>query len=199
MRVLIMAGVLVCTVSSGLPAAVSQSAPPGCAQSERHSEFGFWVGEWNVYDREGRFAGRNDVSLRSGDCLIVEEWESAGGGDGTSMNFVDPESGHWRQIWVSANTHIAYSGGLNARGEMILRGEISYFGGETETTADFRGKWTPLETGRVVQHFQQYDPGSDSWQDWFAATYVPRGDDPNGTEPDADATGPVIETLTGFD
>lgn len=169
--------------------------PPGCEEYAQHAQFDFWVGDWNVYGRDGGFGGQNYITKRSDGCLIVEEWFSARGGDGTSMNYVDPNTGAWRQIWMSANVHIDYSGGLNEAGQMRLDGEITYFSDEGGRSAAFRGIWTPLGNGQVIQHFQQWNDEEDAWADWFIGTYVPMDDDPNGAEPGEDATGPVIETV----
>lgn len=185
-----------------LPAACAQEqevepslpGPPGCEDYEQYRQFDFWLGQWNVYTREGRFAGQNTVSNRSGGCLLLEEWVSARGGNGTSMNYVDPETGQWRQVWMGVNNHIDYTGGLNADGQMVLEGEITYFREDSARSAPFRGIWTPLDNGHVIQHFQQYDAEAVAWEDWFLATYVPVGDDPNGPDPGEHATGPVLET-----
>ncbi|TGY87644.1 hypothetical protein E5163_14520 [Marinicauda algicola] len=172
--------------------------PQGCGAYPAHDDFDFWVGDWNVYGRDGRFAGQNFISRRSGGCLLLEEWFSAGGGDGTSMNYVDPATGDWRQIWMSANLYIDYSGGLNAAGQMQLDGEITYFNDEGSSSAAFRGVWTPLENGHVIQHFKQYDAEAETWNDWFIGSYVPIAEDPNGAEPGPDATGPAIEEAPAF-
>lgn len=174
-------------------------SPPGCEDYAGYGDFDFWVGDWNVYAHSGRFGGQNFISKRSDGCLIVEEWFSAGGGNGTSMNYVDPNSGDWRQIWMSANTYIDYSGGLNAAGQMVLDGEITYFGEDDSRSAAFRGVWTALENGHVVQHFQEYDAETESWADWFVGTYVPIDEDPNGEDPGQDATGPAIDEPPAFE
>lgn len=187
---------------AGAPALAQEEAPqgpPGCEDYEQHRQFDFWVGDWNVYGRDGSFGGQNFISARSRGCLLVEEWFSAGGGNGTSMNYVDPNSGQWRQIWMSPNVYIDYSGGLNANGQMVLEGEITYFGEGGGEPAAFRGVWTPLENGHVIQHFQQWNGEQDDWADWFVGTYVPMDADPNGTDPGEDATGPVIEQPPEFE
>jgi hypothetical protein len=180
------------------PAGLAQQQPEGCADYETHGQFDFWVGEWNVYARNGDFAGRNTISKRSGGCLLLEEWRSAGGGDGTSMNYVDPATGDWRQVWMGVNNYIDYSGGLTEAGQMMLEGEITYFSNESSRTADFRGVWTPLENGHVIQHFQQYDAEEEVWNDWFVGRYVPADEDRNGENPDNDATAAPIETPPEF-
>ena len=184
-----------CAATDGL---AQQQRPQGCEALEGYGDFDFWVGEWNVYARGGDFAGQNTISKRSGGCLLLEEWRSAGGGNGTSMNYLDPTSGEWRQIWMGVNNYIDYSGGLTDAGQMRLEGEITYFNDEGSRSAEFRGVWTPLENGHVIQHFQQYDSEEDVWNDWFIGRYVPAGEDPNGEEPDAEATAAPIETPPEF-
>ncbi|MEN0653222.1 MULTISPECIES: hypothetical protein [Hyphobacterium] len=162
------------------PAATAQQGPPpGCDDIEGAHDFDFWVGDWNVYGQNGQLGGTNHIEKRSNGCLILEEWTNAGGGDGTSMNYLDPTSGQWRQIWMGSNSYIDYSGGLNEAGAMVLVGEITYFGATGSQTAPFRGTWTPNEDGSVTQHFQQYDEANDVWNDWFIGRYMRQEDDPN--------------------
>jgi predicted enzyme related to lactoylglutathione lyase len=176
-----------------LLAAQPPAAPPGgCDGYQSYAEFDFWVGEWNVYGRDGAFAGQNRISRESSGCLLLERWRSAAGREGSSINFVDPDSRHWRQIWMGPNNFIDLQGGLTETGQMRLDGRIVYFSEQGARDFEFRGVWTPVEEGRVVQHFQQLDPESGTWQDWALLTYVPRGDDPNGPEPAGEATGPRL-------
>lgn len=175
------------------------AAPPGCRYDAAFSAFDFWLGGWNVYARDGSFAGQNFIDKRSNGCLLLEQWMSAGGGDGSSINFLDPNSGQWRQVWIGSNNMIDYSGGVNEAGQMVLEGDITYFNPQGRLQADFRGIWTPLETGHVIQHFQQFDAENEVWTDWFIATYVPISQDPNGDTPSRDATGPQIETPPEFE
>lgn len=163
---------------SGLPAnAQDAPSPPSCETMEHNSDFDFWVGEWNVYAPDGQFAGRNSIRLSQGDCLIEEHWSGASGSTGFSMNFYDPLIGQWRQVWMSAGAYIDYAGGLNADGAMFLEGEIFYH--QNGTRFPFRGLWTPNEDGSVTQHFTQYDPETESWNDWFTGRYVRQETDPD--------------------
>ena len=154
------------------------SGPPGCDGIPGAKDFDFWVGEWDVYDRAGRMGGTNSITKRSGGCLILEEWTSATGGNGTSMNYLDPRTGDWVQTWMGVNNFITYRGGLDDKGRMVLTGEITYFGPNGSRTADFRGTWTPNEDGTVTQHFEEYDAGEELWKDWFIGTYKPSDSEP---------------------
>lgn len=165
---------------AGSGAVLAQQEPPGCHDVPGARDFDFWVGEWNVYSAaDGEFGGTNRISKRSNGCLILEEWTSVTGGDGTSMNYLDPTTGQWRQIWMGSNNYIDYSGGLNDDGDMVLEGEITYFGENGSRSFPFRGVWTPNEDGSVTQHFTQYDADNDVWNDWFVGRYVRQEDDSN--------------------
>ncbi|MEO1038548.1 MAG: hypothetical protein AAFX09_03305 [Pseudomonadota bacterium] len=158
---------------------IGQSTGP-CDAVEALQAFNFWVGEWNVYDGDGVYQGHNRISKTDGGCLIREEWTSANGNTGFSMNFRDHALDAWRQIWVSPGLQLDYSGGLNEAGEMVLEGEVVY--PAQGLTAPFRGVWTPLEDGRVRQHFTQANAETGAWEDWFIGYYVRVEDDPNAAE-----------------
>jgi hypothetical protein len=161
-------------------AALTLAAAPAAAQNQKpcadpvFDDFDFWVGDWDVYGADGKLAGANSIVKEEYGCLLVERWKNAGGITGQSYNFVDLVTGKWRQVWVSAGATIDYSGGLNDKGAMVLEGTIGYGVGKPGNGAKFRGTWTPNADGTVTQRFQQYDPSTDQWTDWFLGTYKRR-------------------------
>jgi hypothetical protein len=151
-----------------LVADMSTRAYP-CAHDERFRAFDFWVGDWDVHLANGTFAGTNTISVAEQGCVLLEEWQSASGGTGRSINYLDADSGEWVQIWNDASgSQINIRGGLTAEG-MLLNGQIHYVG--NGTTAVFRGLWTPLPDGRVRQFFEQSADGGESWSPWFEGFY----------------------------
>ncbi|MDO1558021.1 hypothetical protein Q0812_01090 [Brevundimonas sp. 2R-24] len=173
--------------------------PPGCAAVPHANEFDFWVGEWNVYGRNGQLGGSSRISKRSSGCAVLEEWTNAGGVEGLSLNFVDPDSGEWRQEWMGTNNYAGYRGALNARGQMVLHAEQMLFGRNgIVQRGPIRGAWTPLPNGHVIQHFQTRNADG-TWSDSALLTYVPKASDPNGRDPEAGARGPVIEQAPAID
>lgn len=146
---------------------------PACTtEASPHRDFDFWVGDWEVFDPESeKKLGDNRVTLRENGCLTVEEWTGAGGGTGMSMNFHDPLHGAWRQVWQSAPGFIDYTGGLDEQGRMLLEGMLH--SNARGTKVPFRGRWTPMEDGTVLQEFWQRDD-SGEWQNWFRGLYRPR-------------------------
>jgi len=182
--------VLVCGLSAHAlaqdetPPPPPQQPPAVCLDNEKFLAFDFWVGEGNVYATHPKtgervLAGHNSVTKHYANCLIVEKWQGQGGSEGMSMNFYDPIEDQWRQLWVSANLSINYTGGLNDAGQMVLDGDIHYYTPEGGTTFPFRGIWTLEDDGSVTQHFDQFDPESGEWQVWFEGYYVREDADTN--------------------
>lgn len=143
---------------------------PACTGSP-YRDFDFWIGTWEVRSPDGALAGTNRITSEESGCLLVERWTSASGGTGQSYNFVDRDTGDWRQVWVSTGATINYSGGLDADGAMILEGRIGYLPG-SDNNGRFRGKWTLREDGTVEQVFHQYSEDTDEWKSWFKGIYT---------------------------
>ena len=152
----------------------AQAPPPKsvCTSMDGFNDFDFWVGNWKVYsnDEKRTFQGNNKITKQHQNCLIMENWTSAQGGDGSSMNYFDPVEKQWRQIWVAGGYSIDYAGGLDESGAMVLQGKINYY--RQNTSYPFRGRWSLNQDGSVRQFFEQYDKEKDLWNVWFDGLYV---------------------------
>ena len=142
--------------------------------SATHRQFDFWIGQWNVQTPDGQPAGQNRIVREEGLCLIVERWQSVQGGTGQSYNFVEPDTGKWRQLWVSQGVIIDITGGLTETGSMRLEGSIHYHANGRKTA--FTGEWTPNENGTVTQTFTEFDETTDTWKPWFTGIYSRKED-----------------------
>ncbi len=145
--------------------------PPGnpCEDDEAFDAFDFWLGEWVVHGPGGQFAGTNVISKELRGCQLVENWSSATGMTGSSINYLDRITNEWVQIWNDE-----YGGQINIRGGMTedgmaLSGTIHYIG--NNTTFEFRALWTPLDDGRVRQFFEQKNADGE-WFTWFDGYYT---------------------------
>jgi hypothetical protein len=150
-------------------------APPGrpnpfpCESIAGSQGFDFWVGEWEVATADGAVVGNNFITKEPGGCVLVERWTSLGQSSGISLNFFDPTTSSWRQVWVgSGGSLIDIVGGLEEE-DMVLEGTITY--AASQITARFRGRWSPLADGRVRQYFEQFNTQADAWQPWFEGFY----------------------------
>jgi hypothetical protein len=85
-----------------------------CLHRPANRQFDFWVGQWDVTNAAGAPAGTNVVRSELDGCLIHENWTSASGGRGRSLNTYDSDTGMWHQTWVSSfdTGHLRMAGGL---------------------------------------------------------------------------------------
>ncbi len=173
------------------PDEAAATLPSACADW-RYRVFDFWVGDWDVFDHQGNYAGRNLVISEENGCLIVEHWMSVNGGTGRSFNYYDPGRDAWQQVWVSQSVTIELEGGYAEDGGIALDGRIAYRDG---ASFPFRGRWTPNRNGTVTQLFEQFDPEADAWTPWFIGIYRRVEDNPeaapaeDGTEAGGEGDG----------
>ena len=141
----------------------------GCDSLAGFDEFDFWVGEWEVFDSTGTTkVGQSSIEKMESGCMIMENWTSADKITGTGLNYFNPVTREWRQVWVSASRYsIDIVGGIRA-GAMVLEGSIYNFAG---AVWDFRGTWTPNADGSVRQFLAQYNHDSEQWDPWFYGIY----------------------------
>lgn len=155
--------------------ALAQAPSFPCEDDERFAEFDFWIGAWDVHVANGTFAGENIIKRAERGCVLIESWQSARGGTGMSINYVDKISNEWVQIWNDASgSQINIRGGLTDEG-MLLVGTIHYVA--NGQTLPFRGLWTPLEDGRVRQFFEQSTDEGTTWTPWFEGFYTRKSAD----------------------
>ncbi len=161
--------------AAGSACAQAQAPQFPCEDDARFAEFDFWIGEWEVHTGDEVFAGTNAIESPHRGCVLIENWTSATGGKGMSINYLDHASGEWVQIWNDGSgSQIDIRGGLTDAG-MLLTGTIHYVG--NDTTLPFRGLWTLLPDGRVRQFFEQSANGGETWVSWFEGLYTRRSVD----------------------
>ncbi len=129
----------------------------------------FWIGDWEVTDSTGAVVGTNVITRVAAGCGLYEYWRGAGGGTGTSINWHDPQTGEWRQVWVGLGLYLDLKGGI-VDGSMVLSGERETQQG---VVVD-RITWTPLGDGRVRQVWEQSSEDGTTWQVLFNGLYAKR-------------------------
>jgi len=87
-----------------------------CAYAAENRQFDFWLGEWSVVTSKGETAaGDSRIELILEDCVVQENWTSAGniGYSGKSYNIYNAAQKRWEQYWVdNAGGNIFFYGGL---------------------------------------------------------------------------------------
>lgn len=158
------------TLGVGDLAAQQPQGPPPCEGAE-FDAFDYWAGHWSVRNAEGQEVGRNRISHISGGCGLLEEWESSTGNTGKSLNFYEPSSGDWRQVWVGAGGSILDLRGGPIDGVMTLESEGPDPRGEMVRQ---RIRWIPREGG-VVEQLWEMARGDGEWSVAFQGFYHPIG------------------------
>jgi tetratricopeptide (TPR) repeat protein len=139
-----------------------------CKEREEASQFDFWLGDWQVTNPQGQVAGENHISKDLANCVVRESWTNVYGDRGTSVNFYDPASDHWHQVWTSDIGAITHYEGEFREGSM--RFEASGFGNKDGKTAFRRMTLTPDADGSVRQLIEDSNDG-DSWVTSFDGIY----------------------------
>jgi hypothetical protein len=83
--------------------AAAQKTP--CTTDPVYRQFDFWIGEWDVYAKNGKKAGDSKIDLILDSCIILENWKSASISQGIhyagkSFNTYNSTTGQWQQTWV---------------------------------------------------------------------------------------------------
>jgi len=140
-----------------------------CQYDEEYGQLDFWLGEWNVYNRQDQKVGLNVIEKELEGCLIREKWTSRNGYQGSSINYYDPSSGKWIQHWVDeAGGVIRYAG--------ELKDSIMYFEGESISAENERElsrmTLTPVSHDIVEQLIEHSRDDGETWYVWFYGIYM---------------------------
>lgn len=140
-----------------------------CLYDKTYSVMDFWLGEWDVYVN-GRIAGYNKITKVSDGCALLEDWTSAQGTTGMSINFYDPAVSKWKQTWVGGfvGEYVEIS---HAEGEILFG--YSAINAEGEEVLN-RLLFKLQDDGSVRQLFTASTDGGETWQPSFDGKYVKR-------------------------
>lgn len=137
--------------------------------SPEFRQFDFWLGEWNVESpATPGSVSRNQITAINDGCAIREVYTTPVGYAGTSLNFYDAVRKAWHQTWID-----------NQGGALYLEGALQGTAMVLSTTTDpqsvNRITWTPLDDGRVRQHWEATADGGKTWTTVFDGYYSSRG------------------------
>jgi hypothetical protein len=124
--------------------------------------FDFWLGEWDVFDPDGKRVGRSSITAPYDTGALAEHWRGDGGVEGHSLNSWDPERSCWHQTWIDSTGGILLLDGTMRDGAMVLTG----------VTADAQQRitWTPEGDG-VRQLWETSKDDGATWTVAFDGRY----------------------------
>ena len=151
---------------SPTPAAVATTPPPACLAPE-FRQFDFWIGRWKVTNPNGVQVGTSEITRQSEGCAIREQWLSARGTGGMSVNYYDQADRKWHQDWVGGDGTILHLAGGRVDGAMVISGETKSVKGPYLN----RISYTPSADGKVKQEWSVSTDGGKTWQTTFLGIY----------------------------
>src|SRR5687768_1001125 len=98
-----------------------------CNADSIYRQFDFWIGEWEVFAKNGNKAGESRIELILDSCIILENWKSANPFrglfySGKSFNSYNRNIRQWQQTWVdNAGGKTEYSEGRFEEDRMIFK------------------------------------------------------------------------------
>ena len=144
----------------------ANSSQPVCGTDKPpYRDFDFLVGSWKFFTMDGKEIGAQVYTKKEKGCLIQEDWSTIWGDTGTGINFVDPATNKWRQVWMSPSYHIDYSGGLNENGQFVLEGTI--YPNDGKPASKIKGIYSKKKDGSVVKEFVVFDSKQKVWSQLF--------------------------------
>lgn len=142
------------------------SATPACVAPE-FRQLDFWLGKWKVIGPKGNQVGTSEITRVAEGCAIREQWTSARGTTGASLNYYDADDGQWHQDWVGGDGTILHLRGGLKEGAMVLSGETKSSKGKLINRITF----TPLPDGKVRQEWATSGDDGHTWQISFLGSY----------------------------
>ena len=144
------------------------SSQPKPCTSAPYRHFDFWIGSWQVTNKEGKHVGNSEIKSIMNGCAISEHWTSVSGYQGVSYNFYDKSKKQWHQTWIGVDGNPLYLDGNFVQGKMTLEGETKGKGGKVIKQ---KITWTKLANDRVSQHWQISNDNGKTWTDSFLGFY----------------------------
>lgn len=135
--------------------------------SAAHRAFDFWLGNWQVYKPDGSIAGKNRVQQAHNGCVITEQYSTASGFSGQSINIYDKQRKLWHQSWADSSGSLLLLEGKALDDGMALSGSSLQADG-SELRHQIR--WTALPDGTVRQLWQTKSQTTE-WQTVFDGHY----------------------------
>jgi hypothetical protein len=149
--------------------AQAQIEPQRCAGPE-YRQFDFWVGDWEVRDKNDQIEGTNQITTDHNGCVLTEHWSSSGQ-TGISLNMYDFRTKKWTQSWYDSYGNMLIISGAFQNGSITLQGYRLTPEGQSVIE---RCIWSPLPDGRVHQYWDSSLDGGKTWKEHFEGFYSRR-------------------------
>lgn len=137
-----------------------------CSRPE-FRQFDFWIGEWEVFGKNGQKGGDSKISVILDSCVILEEWTSANAQQGLiysgkSFNSYNAATKQWQQTWTdnTGNT-TEFLRGEGSNGKIIYYADKVT--GPDGKQFMRRLTFTKLDNNKVRQFGELSNDGGKTW------------------------------------
>jgi hypothetical protein len=159
---------IICSAVISQPLEANTATITKVCSSAEQRQFDFWIGDWQVTDKDGKVLGGNHIFPILDGCALSENRTSARGNKGVSYNFYDKAKKQWHQTWIDASGGALYLNGGFSESKMVLQGQTPNKEGGYLLQ---KISWIALDDGRVKQHWQTSKDEGKTWQDAFVGYY----------------------------
>ena len=156
--------------ATGAGAGGPQRAPTPCVDAAERRRFDFWIGEWEVTTQGGTRVGSSVIQSVSGGCALLENWTSARGGQGKSLNAYNPAVAQWQQYWIGQDGNPTEYRESSWSGPSIVFRARAAAAGSTPAS-ELRLTFTPVDSVTVRQHGEQSTDGGATWKTQYDFYY----------------------------
>jgi len=152
---------------------VAQKTP--CTTDPVYRQFDFWIGEWDVYAKNGKKAGDSKIDLILDSCIILENWKSANASQGVSyagksFNTYNSATKQWQQTWVdNVGGTTEFLVGHYEDNKMIFRTKPFQF--SKDTIAIRKLTFYNLGPDKVRQHGEISKDNGATWNNEYDLEY----------------------------
>jgi hypothetical protein len=149
-------------------ALLSAKGQTPCSSDPVYRQLDFWIGQWDVYGKNGKLAGESKVDLILDSCIILENWRSASQFKGVyysgkSFNNYNFQTKQWQQTWVdNVGGSTAYLQGHYDDNTMVFK--TSPFQFNKDTVAVRRLSFFNLGPEKVRQLGEISKDNEQSWK-----------------------------------
>jgi hypothetical protein len=140
-----------------------------CRQRPENRQLDYWVGDWRVVNGT-TLLGMNKVELVNGDCMVQENWTSAGAGAGKSWSYYDPSIKKWKQVFIFDSGGVWDFTGELRDGAMQFERPIPAAGNTPAGVQ--RMTYFPIAKDSVRQYIESSTDGGKTWVPGFDGMYV---------------------------
>lgn len=149
------------TIALALATGPAAAATSGC-HAPRYHQLDFWLGNWKVYDNDGKgsYVAKDQITSSLKGCVVLERYQPTEGHEGEGIFVYDASRKLWHQTWVTDSGHLLIVEGRVRAGVLTMSGSNLDEHGERVW---YRATWK-LQSGGVRQTAVTSRDGGKSWQ-----------------------------------